>query len=77
MRLRLPLPNASYNLYMSQTAGVTTSTFQRKVTGATSPFILSSLPNNTTLYFVITAIENSVEGPISPEVSATSANGTW
>ncbi|MGZ5475345.1 MAG: IPT/TIG domain-containing protein, partial [Thermoanaerobaculia bacterium] len=68
---------SSYNLYMSQTAGVTKSTFQKKVTGATSPYVLAPLPNNTTYYFVITAIENSVEGSISPEVSATSANGTW
>ena len=66
---------SSYNLYMSQSPGVTTSS--TKVTGATSPYVLSALPNNTTYYFVMTAVENGVEGPISPEVSATTSNGTW
>jgi hypothetical protein len=68
---------SSYNLYLKSTAGVTTMSFDRKISGATSPYVLLGLPNNTTYYFVITAIENSVEGPISPEVSATTANGTW
>ncbi len=68
---------SSYNLYISQSPGVTTSMFQTKITGATSPYVLSPLPNNATYYFVITAVENGIEGPISPEVSATSANGTW
>ncbi|MGZ8812224.1 MAG: IPT/TIG domain-containing protein, partial [Thermoanaerobaculia bacterium] len=66
----------SYNLYMSQSPGVTTFSFQKKITAATSPFVLAPLAS-ATWYFVITAIENGVEGPISPEVSATTTVGAW
>jgi hypothetical protein len=64
---------SSYNLYFSQTSPVTTSS--TKVTGATSPYVLSPLPNNSLYYFAVAAVENNVEGPLSPQVSGTSSNG--
>lgn len=66
---------SSHNLYMSQSAGVTTGS--TKITGATSPYVLEGQPNNATWYFRLAAVENGVEGPLSPEVSATTSNGTW
>jgi len=65
---------SSYNLYYSTTSPVTTSS--TKVTGATSPYVLFPLPNSTGYYFAITAIENSVEGPLSPQAFGMTSGGS-
>jgi len=59
----------SYNIYWSPTNGVSSSN-GTKVTGATSPCVLTGLTNQTTYYFVVTAICNSVESAASSQVNA-------
>ncbi len=66
---------SSYNLYMARVTGVTKSNYASltggtRFTNATSPYTIQALPNGT-YYFVVTAVENSVEGPNSREASAT------
>lgn len=73
---------SSYNLYMARQPGLTTQNFQTltggaKITGATSPHVLSPLSNGTTYYFILTAVENGVESPATLETSATVASGNW
>jgi hypothetical protein len=60
----------SYNLYWSKTSGVTTTT-GTKITGVTSPYILSGLTNGTTYYYVVTAVNSGGESVASSQVSAT------
>ncbi len=59
----------SYNLYWSTTAGVTTSS--AKITGVTSPYVHSSLTTDTTYYYRLSAVDETGEGALSSEVSAT------
>lgn len=61
----------SYNLYYSTTTGVNTTTYTGKITGMTNPQTVTGLLNGTTYYFVITAVNGAVEGPISSETTAT------
>jgi hypothetical protein len=74
--------STSHNLYMARVSGVTPANYASlaggaKVTGATSPYVLSPVPNGTTYYFVLTAIEQGIEGPASPQVSAAASAGWW
>ncbi len=61
----------SYNLYYSTTADVNTTNYTDKITGMTNPQTVTGLLNGTTYYFVITAVNGAVEGPISSETTAT------
>jgi fibronectin type 3 domain-containing protein len=60
----------SYNLYWSKTAGVTTAT-GTKIAGATSPAVQTGLSDNTTYYYIVTAVNNSGESTASAQVAAT------
>lgn len=59
----------SYNLYWSTTPGLGTG--GTKVTGVTSPYVLGSLTNGTTYYFVVTAVNAAGESAASTQASAT------
>ena len=63
---------ASYNLYWSTTAGVTTAN-GTKIAGAASPYIQAALINGTTYYYIVTAINAVGESAPSPQVSAAPA----
>lgn len=60
----------SYNLYWSETPGVTKGS-GTKITGVTSPHTLGGLTTGTTYYFVVTAQNGNGESVESLEVSAT------
>ena len=62
----------TYNIYWSTTSGIT-KTNGTKITGATSPYILTGLTNGTTSYYVVTAANSAGESLESSEVSATPA----
>ena len=59
----------SFNIYWSTTPGVTT-TSGTKITGVGSPYIHSGLINDTTYYYVVTAVNNDGESTPSSQVSA-------
>ena len=59
----------SYNLYYSQTPGVTKDN-GTPLPGVTSPCVVSPLTNGTTYYFVVTAVNANGESVVSSEVSA-------
>jgi fibronectin type 3 domain-containing protein len=59
----------SYNIYYGTAAGVTTSGV--KVANAVSPQVVTGLANNTTYYFVVTAVNAGGESIVSSEKSAT------
>lgn len=59
----------SYNVYWSTTTGVTQLS-GTKITGATSPYVHTSLLNNTTYYYVVTAVNSAGESADSTQVSA-------
>ncbi len=60
----------SYNIYWSRTGGVTKNT-GTKISAMTSPYLHAPLDNNTTYYYVVTAVSISGESADSPQVSAT------
>ena len=60
----------SYNIYYSELTGVTKAT-GTKIAGVTSPFVVTNLLNGTQYYFVVTAVNSSVESVESAEVTAT------
>lgn len=65
----------SYNVYMASAAEITTANFSRLPHGAkhatsTSPFTLRGLVNDTTFYFIITAVNAGGESAPSNVVSA-------
>lgn len=67
---------SSYNLYMASVPGVTKDNYSTlpdgmKHDGVTSPFVHTGLTPGKTYYFVVTAIEDGVEGPNSREAAAT------
>jgi fibronectin type 3 domain-containing protein len=60
----------SYNIYFSNTSGVTTAS-TNKITGITSTFYLHSpLTNGLTYYYIVTTVSNGVESLPTTEVSA-------
>lgn len=59
----------SYNLYWATASGVTTAT-GTKITGVTSPYILTGLTNGTSYYFVVTDVVTEVNGNGESAVSA-------
>src|SRR5208283_438790 len=64
-----------YNIYWSTTNGVTPGSGSR-ISGATNPFTQSGLTNDTTYYYVVTAVGSGGESAPSSQVSATpSASG--
>jgi len=60
----------SYNLYWSSTIGVTT-TNGTKVSGVSSPAVLTGRADSTTYYFIVTAVNGAGEGAASVQVAAT------
>jgi len=60
----------SYNMYWSKTPMVGPSN-ETKITGVTSPYVFSGLPDNTTYYFVITGVNGIAEGIPSAEMANT------
>ena len=72
---------ASHNVYMASTSGVTRSNYAslaggRKFSNVTNPFT-SPVLSSGTYHFVVTAVENGVEGTESTEVSASIHQGQW
>lgn len=63
---------ASYNVYRSTTAGVTT-TSGTKVAGVTSPYINTGLSAGTTYYFIVSAVNSVGESAASTQTTATTA----
>ena len=64
---------SSYNIYVSSTPGVTVSNsviLQNKL----PPFIHGNLPNNTTYYYIVTAVNSQGESIASLEKSGTPFN---
>ncbi len=62
----------SYNIYFSDTAGVTTTAYDNIITGATSPTTITGLTNGQTYYFVVTKINGTgEESEESEEISVT------
>ena len=59
----------SYNIYYSTTTPVTKAT-GNKLTGRTSPSIVTGLVNSTTYYFVVTSVNADGESVESAQVSA-------
>ena len=59
----------SYNVYWSNTSGVTTAN-GAKITGAASPHIQMGLINGATYYYVVTAVDGNGESTPSSQVSA-------
>ena len=59
----------SYNIYWSNTSGVTTAN-GTKIADAASPYIQPGLTNDTTYYYVVTAVDGNGESTPSSQVSA-------
>lgn len=60
---------SSYNLYLAEQPGLTKDNYSslvggQKISGATSPFVLTGLTNRI-YFFAVSAVEASAEGPIS------------
>ena len=64
----------SYNIYWSQTPGVTEATGIR-IADVTNPYVHANLINDTTYYYIVTAVNKYGEGNPSQEVSATPTRG--
>jgi mono/diheme cytochrome c family protein len=61
---------SSYNLYWSNTAGVTTATGTR-IAGVSSPFVHTGLTAGTAYFYVVTAANSAGESAVSSEATAT------
>jgi hypothetical protein len=72
-----PVPGATqYNLYMATDYGINPKLYSRLHNGmaylnVTSPYTIYGLKNHVVHYFVIAAVDENGEGPISTEVFAT------
>ena len=65
----------SYNLYWSGTTGVTT-TNGTKVSGVSSPAVLTGRADSTTYFFIVTAVNGAGESAASVQVAATTLAAT-
>ena len=65
----------SYNIYWSSTSGVTTAN-GTKVSGATSPAVLTGLADGTTYFVIVTAVNSAGESAASAQVAATTLVAT-
>ncbi len=65
----------SYNLYWSGTTGVTTIN-GTKVSGVTSPAVLTGLADSATYFFIVTAVNSAGESAASVQVAATTLAAT-
>ncbi len=65
----------SYNLYWSATAGVTKAT-GTQIAGATSPTVQNGLTDETTYYYILTAVNSAGESDASVQVAATTLGAT-
>ena len=63
----------SYNLYFSQTPGITPATAQ-KILSISRPYTHEGLENISTLHYVVTAVDANGESPPSQEISVTPAH---
>jgi hypothetical protein len=66
----------SYNVYYAPDPSINKNNFDslkegRMLQGVTSPLPVTDLANNRVYYFVVTCIENGIEGPISRKASVT------
>lgn len=57
----------SYNIYWAESSPITKSS--NKITGATSPYVHSSLTGGTTYYYAVTAVNANGESELSSEVN--------
>ncbi|OGW13930.1 MAG: hypothetical protein A2035_03980, partial [Nitrospirae bacterium GWA2_42_11] len=64
----------SYNVYWSTTSGISKTSYTGKITGVTSPYPHMGLINDTTYYYVVTAVNGYGESSESSQVSATPAS---
>lgn len=64
----------SYNLYWSNTTGVTQAT-GTKISGVTSPQRHAGITNGTRYYYIVTAVNSAGESPASNQAVASPANG--
>ena len=60
---------SSYNLYWSTTTGVTTAN-GTKISGVTSPAVQTGLSDNTTYFYILTAVNSAGESAASVQVAA-------
>ena len=68
------VPNATaYNLYWSTTSGVSKTT-GTKIANITTPYTHTGLTNDTTYYYVVTAVNNYGESSESNQISAIPTN---
>jgi len=73
---------SSYGVYYSTSSSISTANYENMITTSNASIDVSSLTNNTTYYFIVTAISgNAVTSASSPSASAmpsaTAAFNTW
>jgi hypothetical protein len=66
----------SYNLYMATQSGVSKTAYSLKYVSVTSPQLVPNLQNNTTYFFVLTAVNSAAETSESAEIYSTPTAGT-
>ncbi len=64
----------SYNIYWATTSVVSKTSYTGKITGVTSPYLHTGLLNDTTYYYIVTAVNGYGESSESSQVSATPAS---
>jgi outer membrane protein assembly factor BamB len=60
----------SYNIYRSTTAANATMSAGTKIADVTSPYVDTGLTNGTAYYYLVTAVTNGGENPLSSPVAA-------
>ncbi|MDH5327841.1 MAG: hypothetical protein OEZ68_18160 [Gammaproteobacteria bacterium] len=68
-------PTASYNLYWSNTPGVTKNS--NLIAGVASPYVHTALLNDQTYYYAISAVGAGGESALSVELSVTTGLRKW